>query len=80
MVAAEEINVVWKEIQTYFHELNISLTRESSYWEIVFTIVMTVGALSSNLGSGIRFVKEIFCIQVVKIHPGLAELMVILEF
>ena len=30
--------------------------------------------------NGIRFVKEIFGIQVVKINPGLAELMAILEF
>ena len=30
--------------------------------------------------NGIRFVKEIFGIQVVKIYPGSAELMAILEF
>ena len=76
-VAAEEIIVAWTEIQTYFHDLNLSLANEIkllgdlvNYNDDGKTIEFTIGK------DGIRFIKEIYDIRVVKItHPNSAELM-----
>ena len=81
MVAAEEINGVWNEIQTYFYDLNLSLAKviellgnHVNYSDDGLIIEFKLGE------NGIRLVKEIFGIQVVKIYPGSAELMAMLEF
>ncbi len=81
MVAAEEINVVWREIQSYFHNLHMSLAKVIELLGNRVNYSDDGKIIEFKLGeNGIRFVKEIFGIQVVKINPGLAELMAILEF
>lgn len=81
MVAAEEINGVWREIQTYFYDLNLSLAKVIELLGNHVNYSDDGKIIEFKLGeNGIRLVKEIFGIQVVKIYPGSAELMAILEF
>ena len=81
MVAAEEINVVWREIQTYFSDLHLNLAKVIELLGDRINYSDEGKVIEFKLGeNGIRFVKEIFGIQVVKIYPGSAELMAILEF
>lgn len=81
IVAAEEINVVWRKIHTYFYDLNLSLVKVIELLENRVNYSDDGKIIEFKLGeNGIRFVKEIFGIQVVKIYPGSAELMAILEF
>ena len=80
IVAAEEINDVWSEIHTYFHELNLSLSKVIELLGNHVNYSDDGKIIEFKLGeNGIRFVKEIFGIQVVKVSPGAAELMAILE-
>ena len=81
-VAAEEINVAWTEIQTYFYDLNLSLAKEIELLGNLVKYSDDGKIIEFKLGkNGIRFVKEIFDIRVVKITiPDSAELMAILEF
>ena len=80
IVAAEEINGVWSEIHTYFHDLNLSLAKVIELLGNHVNYSDDGKIIEFKLGeNGIRFVKEIFGIQVVKIYPGSAELMAILE-
>ncbi|QUW22470.1 hypothetical protein JSQ81_02465 [Sporosarcina sp. Marseille-Q4063] len=80
--AAEEINIVWTEIQTYFQDLNLSLTKEIEMLGDRVNISDDGKIIEFKLGKdGIRFVKEVFDIRVVKItHPNSAELLAVLEF
>ena len=81
IVAAEEINDVWSEIHTYFYELNLSLSKVIELLGNHVNFSDDGKIIEFKLGeNGIRFVKEIFRIQAVKIYPGSAELMAILEF
>lgn len=81
-VAAEEINVAWTEIQTYFHDLNLSLAKEIELLGDLVNYCDDGKIIEFKLGkNGLRFVKEIFDIRVVKItHPSSAELLAILKF
>ena len=68
-VAAEEINVAWTEIQTYFHDLNLSLVKEIELLGDRVNYSDDGKTIEFKLGKdGIRFVKEIFDIRVVKIQ------------
>ncbi len=81
MIAAEEINVVWTEIQTYFHDLNLSLMNEMKLLEDRISYINDGKIIEFNLEkNGIRFVKEVLTIQVVKIQPDSAELLSILKY
>ena len=81
-VVAEEINVAWTEIQAYFHDLNLSLAKEIELLGDRVNYSDDGKIIEFKLeNDGIRFVKEIFDIRVVKItHPSSAELMAILKF
>ena len=77
MVAAEEINGVWR---TYFYDLNLSLAKVIKLLGNHVNYSDDGKIIEFKLGeNGLRFVKDIFGIQVVKVYPGAAELMAILE-